>query len=222
MSRYYDPEIGRWLNSDDIGFLNPIKLNGLNLYAYCFNNPIYYIDKIGNKPEVNVGVDIWSLYSYKNYIWRGRYQPKRTFKTGENSFQYLGNNLLYSIEKFLQRFELNIGGYGFAVLNFSSSSGTVFSAGFDLFDLRMYSNDEEYLGVNIGSLKLEVINYNFSENKFTLVDAQATALTVGAYTEYVDAELLIGSVGGTIKWDNGKLTIGFSLVFGFKITIRFW
>jgi RHS repeat-associated protein len=33
-SRYYDSETGRFINADDVGYLDPQTLNGLNLYAY--------------------------------------------------------------------------------------------------------------------------------------------------------------------------------------------
>lgn len=48
-SRYYDPEVGRFINMDDISYLDPETINGLNLYAYCGNNPISRIDPTGNK-----------------------------------------------------------------------------------------------------------------------------------------------------------------------------
>jgi RHS repeat-associated protein len=38
--RYYDPGTGRYLSTDPFG-------DGLNLYAYCFNNPYYWIDPLG-------------------------------------------------------------------------------------------------------------------------------------------------------------------------------
>ena len=49
-SRYYDPQIGRFINADDISVLSEGKnfFNGLNLYAYCGNNPIMNIDEFGN------------------------------------------------------------------------------------------------------------------------------------------------------------------------------
>lgn len=48
-SRYYDPEIGRFINADDITVLDitNIALNGLNLYAYCLNNPVNEVDESG-------------------------------------------------------------------------------------------------------------------------------------------------------------------------------
>ena len=46
-TRYYDPEIGRFMTIDDISYLDPESVNGLNLYAYCGSNPVNCIDKTG-------------------------------------------------------------------------------------------------------------------------------------------------------------------------------
>ena len=46
-SRYYDPEVGRFLNMDSIIFADNCETNGINLYAYCLNNPVNYIDPFG-------------------------------------------------------------------------------------------------------------------------------------------------------------------------------
>ena len=46
-TRYYDPEIGRFLNRDSVNYADPGTINGLNLYAYCLNNPIAYTDPYG-------------------------------------------------------------------------------------------------------------------------------------------------------------------------------
>ena len=49
-TRYYDPEIGRFMTIDDLSYLDPESINGLNLYAYCLNNPVNCIDPTGNVP----------------------------------------------------------------------------------------------------------------------------------------------------------------------------
>ena len=46
-SRYYDPEIGRFISPDSIEYIDPEYVNGLNLYAYCDNNPIMNVDPSG-------------------------------------------------------------------------------------------------------------------------------------------------------------------------------
>ena len=49
-TRYYDPETGRFITIDDVKYLTKDAINGLNLYAYCLNNPISYVDIVGQKP----------------------------------------------------------------------------------------------------------------------------------------------------------------------------
>jgi RHS repeat-associated protein len=46
-TRYYDPEIGRFMTIDDLAYLDPDSINGLNLYAYCGNNPVMGYDPNG-------------------------------------------------------------------------------------------------------------------------------------------------------------------------------
>jgi len=41
-ARYYDPEVGRWLTSDPLGFVD-----GFNTYAYLGNNPVNEVDPFG-------------------------------------------------------------------------------------------------------------------------------------------------------------------------------
>ena len=46
-TRYYDPEIGRFITIDGIEYIDPETINGLNLYAYCGNNPVMFTDPNG-------------------------------------------------------------------------------------------------------------------------------------------------------------------------------
>ena len=50
-SRYYDPEICRFISMDDLSFFDPNKANGLNLYCYCLNNPVMFSDYDGCAPD---------------------------------------------------------------------------------------------------------------------------------------------------------------------------
>lgn len=48
-TRYYDPETGRFITIDGIEYLDPETINGLNLYAYCGNNPVMRTDETGTE-----------------------------------------------------------------------------------------------------------------------------------------------------------------------------
>ena len=46
-TRYYDPFACRFINADDISYIEPETINGLNLYSYCGNNPVMGVDPNG-------------------------------------------------------------------------------------------------------------------------------------------------------------------------------
>ena len=47
-ARYYCPEWRRFISPDDTAYLDPESVNGLNLYAYCNNDPVNYADPSGH------------------------------------------------------------------------------------------------------------------------------------------------------------------------------
>jgi len=50
-SRYYDPEMGRWINADSVIAGVGGSIQGYNMFAYCFNNPVNMSDPSGNWPK---------------------------------------------------------------------------------------------------------------------------------------------------------------------------
>ena len=50
-SRYYDPEVGRWINADDAIAGVGGNIRGYNLFAYCMNDPVNMSDPTGHWPK---------------------------------------------------------------------------------------------------------------------------------------------------------------------------
>lgn len=62
-SRYYNPEIGRFLSCDNVSYLNTASQLGNNGYTYTFNNPIMYVDEDGEFWNIAAGFIIGGLIS---------------------------------------------------------------------------------------------------------------------------------------------------------------
>lgn len=60
-TRYYDPQTGRFINRDSVAYADASFLNGLNLYAYCNNNPVMYVDPNGQFPWLLAGLLVVEL-----------------------------------------------------------------------------------------------------------------------------------------------------------------
>ena len=65
-SRYYDPEVGRFISADatDILFEDEDNLLQYNLYTYCFNNPVNMIDFTGESPSQILGAIAGGIGGY--------------------------------------------------------------------------------------------------------------------------------------------------------------
>ena len=51
-SRYYDPDLGRFISADDFDCLTTSNFFSANAYAYCWNSPIAFKDSEGNTPNL--------------------------------------------------------------------------------------------------------------------------------------------------------------------------
>lgn len=113
-SRYYDPSICRFINADNLMFLDGYTDTGLNLFAYCCNNPVNYTDPSGYWGEdVHDGYNKSVSYhfnsttingtttSYGTFYWasfRGfKSEDAKTLGTGCNSLDKEYSSLTYSI-----------------------------------------------------------------------------------------------------------------------------
>ena len=117
--------MGRWLNSDDISYLDPLTLNGLNLYAYCFNNPVRFVDNCGKSP-IDIIDKTFTLFEevLLRILEKGSKALGKVF--GEIASQ-LSDDLIISAGSTLSKWPNRLGqAYG-AMANTTSTLSNVFS-----------------------------------------------------------------------------------------------
>lgn len=85
VSYTYDAITGRWLSKDPIGLSG-----GLNLYAFCGNNPVLIVDRFGKNPLAIIGGVVaaaaigYAIYKGYNYVQKVK---SRMEKAGDNDLR---------------------------------------------------------------------------------------------------------------------------------------
>jgi len=94
-SRYYDPEIGRWINAD--GYIS--TGNGVlekNMFAYCLNNPVNMVDPSGEIAittliligSIVAGVAVSGYTAYTSHKYTGKVDWNNTILSGLSTFAF--------------------------------------------------------------------------------------------------------------------------------------
>ena len=94
-SRYYDPEVGRFVNAD--GYIS--TGNGVletNMYAYCLNNPVNMFDPSGEIAittliligSIVAGVAVSSYTAYTSHKYTGKVDWNSTILSGLSAFAF--------------------------------------------------------------------------------------------------------------------------------------
>ena len=100
-ARYYSPEWRRFISPDDTSYLDPQNVNGCNLYCYCGNDPVNFVDPSGHfmiSTAVLIGAIIgavvgagagFGIVAYNDYADDGE-----IFNGSVKWYDYLGATLL--------------------------------------------------------------------------------------------------------------------------------
>jgi RHS repeat-associated protein len=86
-TRYYDPETGRFISQDDVTYLDPEHINGLNLYAYCCNNPVMMVDPTGT---FGLFALLFTAIVVGTAVARGTKKAIKAATTGANGWEIAG------------------------------------------------------------------------------------------------------------------------------------
>ena len=92
-SRYYSPELCRWISPDSIEYLDPENINGLNLYAYANNNPSMYYDPSGHS-AILIGLIIGALIGFGTAAYIDYRDDGQIFNGSVAWYDYLGATVL--------------------------------------------------------------------------------------------------------------------------------
>ena len=91
-SRYYDPETGRFISRDSYLIAGNDIIQGTNMYAYCYNNPVMYVDPTGKLGEFFS--NLFSLFSNmfltdRKGIDENNFEIMTMFRVATESLGYL-------------------------------------------------------------------------------------------------------------------------------------
>ena len=100
-ARDYNPTIGRWISKDPIGFGGGVS----NLYEYCVNDPVNYLDLDGLQALTNIE----NLMNF--------YEASNTVKSNAETIAYIGRldqnmetgKIPYSVTQELQKIDAYLG-----------------------------------------------------------------------------------------------------------------
>ena len=74
-SRYYDPELGRFINADSYASTDATGILSANMFAYCENDPVNKSDPTGEVAHLAIGAVIGAIanvgFSYFNHMIAG-------------------------------------------------------------------------------------------------------------------------------------------------------
>lgn len=202
-SRYYSPELGRFIQPADVSSLNPSNINGLNLYAYANNNPIGIAYS-----SSSVGVSV------ANQLINQNFSLLIVPNLGINKNNY-SSSVHWKNEWFATDWP--------SFLVFSKTKGALLDWGLSIYKGSLYFDEAENHSIYIGVGNISAfVGYNVEEDKYG-VFADANVLSVGYDGRYIDAGISVVGVGFILGWEDKKFRFKIDPPgwFGFDISIDF-
>ena len=177
-----DLKLCRFISPDDVSYLDPSTINELNLYCYCYNNPVNYSDISGHSPDsilktllgiaVGVGLAAYNDYQDDGVWFNGSVESYIGYTLGGaaiGAVAGLGTSALLASNPFasvgsvakgtvLTYQMLKAGGFGATMLMLGDNLSSVFNNFTHVFwsggDISM--NAGNYLANDVGGKTLEM------------------------------------------------------------------
>ena len=199
-ARYYDPQIKRFINADTLDNLGANgDLNAFNLYAYCSNNPVMYVDPTGEIAWWVIAIVVVVVIAIDHAL--AKYAP-----SGLAVYDDKGNDVFH--EKFL----------------YANGSGAKCDEnGATLVDLEMGvydgTTEKEYMELSMTNLATVEAKAAIDWSGIPSVEAGGVAsvykihykreISLGSKKVIVSGTLYFGAIGAGVEWDieEGKFKI---------------
>ena len=173
-SRYYDRQIGRFINADDISTLDvtQIAFNGLNLYAYCLNNPVMFMDTFGTLPiSISTLLKILSNTSNRNRKNSINLEVEQSLSLFDGILKYLTINIEYTVTVSKETPSMFYSYYSYNRNNNVITNGVGLNIN-DSFGISLYITSDISAGIQLqmdqfhfgASAGLDGIGFNFGYN----------------------------------------------------------
>ena len=186
-SRYYSPELRRFISPDDTAYLDPETPNGLHLYCYCNNDPVNHCDPSGcfSITAILIGAAIGFATSYLSDVIDNtkdgfEWSDFNTFE--ENWLKYIGSTLGGAIGGL---------GTGFASTLFCGGMGSVVEG---LFTNDVSSIREAIISMAFGGL-LSGIGYGFSKGIVKMFANRKITSILGNMSENIKVNKRLSQAG---------------------------
>ena len=216
-SRYYDPAMCRFINAD--GYVYTGQGNsGLNMYAYCANNPVNKYDPTGNdciclhQRVHNHNCAKYRAQQQADVIWNH-------FKNDDGSYSLYNSERLYSNRTFREKiFTLTTSSPAFSINDCNFSTGTF---DFTVISGAWKANDVTYSLLDMGEFSAGA---GFTEKEFGVfatASIWAPSVSFVLWDMDITISLKVGSIGFEAKASYTEgISFGRCLGCGYGITIR--
>ena len=94
-ARFYNPKWRRFISPDSTEYIDPEFVNGINLYAYCSNDPVNYSDPSGNSfiAAVLIGAAIGALLGFGATVLADYADDGEVFNDSISAGDYVANTI---------------------------------------------------------------------------------------------------------------------------------